>query len=136
MVFAINRRVELFTRCVVIKLLSKPCSCPTTMFFTNSLQKGAPYTLARHFLVTSATRIRPPNFTPLSRVSYLGVRSFIVDPTQQGAQNDKGQPREEQQPRQEIPKDHFREASFESRGISQYLTGLLVVGFGLTAYGL
>jgi len=106
------------------------------MFFTNSLKKGAPYTLACHFLVPSATRIRPPNFTPRSRVSHLGVRSLIVDPTQQGAQNGKEQPRQEQQARQEIPKDHFREASFESRGISPYLTGLLVVGFGLTAYGL
>ena len=110
------------------------------MFVTNSLKKGALCTLARPFLVAGATFIQPPNFPPRSRVSYLGVRAFIVEPNQKGPRNgakaDREHPRKEKQARQEIPNDHFRKTSFESRGISPYLTGLLVVGFGLTAYGL
>ncbi|KIM39870.1 hypothetical protein M413DRAFT_186178 [Hebeloma cylindrosporum] len=106
----------------------------SAMFLTNSLKKGASHTLARPFLVAGATSIRPPRFPPRSRVSYLGVRSFIVEPNRQGPQNGANADRERAQ--QEIPKNHSPEASSESRGISPYLTGLLVVGIGLTAYGL
>lgn len=110
------------------------------MFLTNSLTKRALYTLARPSLVAGATFIRPPSFPPRSRVSYLGVRSFIVEPNQQGPLNGAKagteQPGGEQRAQQEIPKDHFGEVSSESHGISPYLKGLLVVGFGLTAYGL
>ena len=102
---------------------------------TNLLKKKALYTLARPFLVVGAAFISPPRPQPRSRVLNLGLRFFIVEPNQQGPQNG-AKPREEQQTRQEIPKHHFREVLSESRGISPYLTGLLVVGFGLTAYGL
>ena len=107
------------------------------MFLTNSLKKKV---LARPLLVAGAALIWPPSFQPHSRVSHLGVRSFIVEPNQQGPQSGAKsctkQPREEQRARREIPNHRFREVLSESRGISPYLTGLLVVGFGLTAYGL
>ena len=103
------------------------------MFLTNSLRKGVPYNLVCRFLAAGATSL---SLRPRSRVSQLGYRSFIVEPNQQNSpKEDREKPRQDQQTQQEIPTGDYLEPPSTSRGISPYLTGLLVVGFGLTAYG-
>jgi len=104
------------------------------MFLTNSLKKGAPYTLSCRFLATGSSTSLSPR--PRSLVAHLGFRSFIVEPNQQSSQKgDRKKPCQDQQTQQETPTNDYFEPPFTSRGISPYLTGLLVVGFGLTAYG-
>jgi hypothetical protein len=108
------------------------------MFLTNSLKKTAPYTLARFFSAVDA--MSPSLRRRRCRISHLGVRSFIVEPNRQGPQEggkeDGEQPRQTQQTLQEFPTNDYIEPPPVPRRISPYLTGLLVVGFGFTAYGL